>query len=105
MQFINTTQGLLLLVITAGVFLMAAFALIDALRHRAEAFVAADKRTKNFWLAVTGGATAVSFIGIGGRFLLFTMIAAVGAGIYLADVRPALQSVSGHGRGRNTNQW
>ena len=105
MSLIGQAQGWLLLTLTAGVFVMAAFALVDALRHRPDAFVAADKRTKNFWLAVTGGAALLGFIGIGGGMLLFSMIAAVGAGVYLADVRPALQQVTGRGGGRGHNTW
>ena len=39
-----------------------AWAFVDALRRRPDAFVAADKRTKGFWLAVTGVALAVGFV-------------------------------------------
>ena len=35
------------------------WAFFDCLRHKANAFEAVSKRTKTFWLAVTGGAMAV----------------------------------------------
>jgi hypothetical protein len=83
------------------VFVLAAWSLIDAALRPAVAFVNAGKRTKKFWLIVTGAATAVSFAGLGGSGFL-VIIAAVAAGVYLADVRPAVKPYSGGrgGRGR-----
>ncbi len=81
------------------VFVLAAWALIDAAVRPAVAFVNAGKRTKKFWLLVTGAATAISFAGLGGGGFL-VIIAAVAAGVYLADVRPAVKPYSGGGGGR-----
>jgi hypothetical protein len=85
------------------VFVLAAWALIDAAIRPATAFVNAGKRTKTFWLLVTGAATAISFAGLGGGGFL-VIISAVAAGVYLADVRPAVKPYSGGrgGRGRGT---
>jgi hypothetical protein len=77
------------------VFLFSAFALIDAARRPAQAFVAAGKRTKGFWLAITGLCTAVSFVAMPPLWApigFLVLIAAVGAIVYLVDVRPALGS-------------
>ncbi|WP_127126870.1 DUF2516 family protein [Georgenia sp. SYP-B2076] len=91
-----TLQQYLMLGLSLVLFGVEAWALIDAARRPAAAFLAAGKRTKNFWLILTGVAAAVGFIGIGGiGFLQF--VAVVPAGVYLADVRPA---VSGYGGGR-----
>ncbi|MFC7407111.1 DUF2516 family protein [Georgenia alba] len=77
------------------------WALVDLLRRPASAFVAADKRTKKFWGLVLGGAAAIGFVTIppplgigilGSSFLQF--VAVVPAGIYLADVRPAVEPYS-----------
>lgn len=75
------------------VFVMAVVALVDAARRPPEAFVRAGKRTKGFWLAVLGLAAAVSFVSLpplGASLGFLVLLAAVGAGVYLADVRPAL---------------
>ena len=67
-----------------------------------------SKRTKTFWLAVTGGAMAVGLLSVlgggGGGLLgplgLFGLVAVTAASVYLADVRPAVKDV---GRGGNRN--
>ena len=70
-------------------------ALIDALRHSAPAYVAAGKQTKPIWLGILAVATAVGFVVMGNVLSLPGIIAFVAAGVYLADVRPALRSVTG----------
>lgn len=83
------------------------WALVDCARHRANAFEATGKRTKAFWLALTGGAALVgviSLFGAGGGIIstlgLFGLAAVVAASVYLADVRPAVKDA---GRGGNRN--
>jgi Protein of unknown function (DUF2516) len=97
---LGSAQGLVILLLSVLAFGAEVFALVDALRHRPDAFLAAGKRTKKFWTVVTGIAAILGFISIGNSVTLFSvgLIAIVAAGIYLADVRPALQQVSG-GRG------
>lgn len=92
-------QGLLLLGL--GVLALGAevFALVDAARHRPDAFVAAGKRTKPFWVVLLAVATAVGFITVRGVLGLFGVAAFVAAAVYLTDVRPALRQVTGRGRG------
>lgn len=85
------SMGLLLL--SLGV---KGFALVEALRYDANAYVAAGKRTKNLWLAVTGIALAVDIVILAP--LSFLNIAGfIAAAVFLADVRPALRAVSGKG--------
>ena len=81
------------------------WAFFDCLRHKANAFEAVSKRTKTFWLAVTGGALAVGVLslagggsGLLGPLGLFGLAAVTAASVYLADVRPAVKDV---GRGGN----
>lgn len=87
------------------VFVLCVVALVDALRRPARAFVVAGKRTKQFWSLLLGVATAVAFValpwplGIGAMSFL-ALISAVAAGVYLADVRPAVRPYSG-GSGRS----
>ena len=77
------------------------FGLIDALRHRPDAFTAAGKRTKNFWLLVLGVAVALSIVSVYSAFSLTWILAVVGSGVYSADVRPALRRVMGRGSSNN----
>jgi len=87
------------------------WALVDCARHRANAFEATGKRTKSFWLALTGGATVVGLIslfasggGLFGTLGLFGLAAVVAASVYLADVRPAVKD-AGRGGSRNTGPY
>ncbi|RYV50583.1 DUF2516 family protein [Pengzhenrongella frigida] len=103
---IRSLQILVYFALYFTVFVFAAWALVDALTRPAGAFVSAGKRTKNFWLAVTGAATAVAFVAIPapiglGAFSFLALAAAVGGIVYLVDVRPAVRPYSGRrGRGQ-----
>lgn len=79
------------------------FALVDALRRRADAFVAAGKQTKQLWMILLGVATAIGFVSLIliGPLNFFNLIAVVAAAVYVTDVRPALQRVMGGGSGSN----
>ena len=93
---IQTTLSLVLGLVALG---CEVFALADALRHRPDAYVAAGKRTKTFWTVVLGVALAIGVFVVFRVLSLFGIIAFVAAAVYLADVRPALRSVSGRGSG------
>jgi uncharacterized membrane protein len=87
------------------------WAFVDCARHRANAFEATGKRTKTFWLALTGGALLVGIIslfGAGGGIIstlgLFGLAAVVAASVYLADVRPAVKD-AGRGGSRNMGPY
>ncbi len=90
---------LFLLLALVGVAL-AGFSFVHALLMHSASFTAAEKRSKGFWLAITGIAAALAFLGIppplgiGGN-LLFSLAGLIGGGIYLADVRPAVQRAGG----------
>ncbi|MBC7290340.1 MAG: DUF2516 family protein [Actinotalea sp.] len=107
MGLLSSAQGLVFLALSLLVLAMCVVALVDAARRPPAAFTAAGKRTKNFWLAVLGVATAIAFIGVGNAgFLFFAVIAAVAAGVYLADVKPAIAPYSGRGgNGGSRGGW
>lgn len=68
------------------------WAFIDALRHPAANYLRDNKRTKGFWMGLTGVSAVVcafSFLGSGGAGFL-QLIAACISCVYLADVRPAV---------------
>jgi len=102
----GSLQWLIELLFGVGALVLSVFGLVDALRHRPDAFTAAGKRTKNFWLVVLGIAVALSFISVTAAFGLPWIVAVVGAGVYAADVRPALRKVMGRGSsGDGPGRW
>lgn len=92
-------QGLVLLVLGLIALGLQAFALVDAVRQRADAFTAAGKLTKKLWLGILAVSTALGFVLVLSPLSIFNVLAVVAAGVYLADVRPALRRVTGGGPG------
>jgi hypothetical protein len=99
LDLISSAQRLVVLVLGLGALGLEVFALVDAARHRPEAYVAAGKRSKTFWTVVTGVAALIGFVTVGSPQVLglVGILAVVAAGVYLADVRPALRQVTGRG--------
>lgn len=96
MSFLGTVQGYIVLALSIAALGIEVYALVDCLRRRPDAFTAAGKRSKGFWLAVTGVAVLLGVVALGGLGLL-AIVAIVAAGVYLADVKPALDQVMGRG--------
>ncbi|GAB3244720.1 DUF2516 family protein [Kineosporia babensis] len=105
MSALGSFQNLLSLTIGVLALGVMAFALVDALRQRTDAFTAAGKLTKPIWLAILGVATAIGVIFVGYPFNVFNLIAFVAAGVYLADVRPAIKSITGGGNSGPYGRW
>ena len=85
-------------------FGMSVWALVHAVRTPARAFAAAGKLSKNLWLVFTGLATiftlaaASGYLGMGfGMLNIFTIASVIAAGVYLADVKPAVNEYRGGG--------
>ncbi len=68
------------------------WALIDALFHKDESYVAADKQNKAFWLLLLVIFFALQFLLHDPRQVL-NLIGTVVAFVYLADVRPTLRAM------------
>lgn len=96
MSFLGTVQGYIVLALSLAALGVEVYALVDCLRRRPDAFTAAGKRSKGFWMAVTGVAVLLGVVALGGLGLL-AIVAIVAAGVYLADVKPALDQVMGRG--------
>ena len=94
---VSTLQGILLLSLGVAVLAMTLFAFVDALGHRPDAFTAAGKLTKPIWCGILGVASIIAFIRVGYILDIFGIIVVVAAGVYLADVRPALRNITGRG--------
>ena len=68
------------------------FALADALIRKDALFVAADKQNKAFWLVLLAVFLALHIV-LQTPLHILNLIGSVAAFVYLADVRPTLQSM------------
>lgn len=100
MDLVYTIQQYLYLTLGLVALGIEVWALSDCVRRPGTAFEAAFKRTKGFWLALTGGALVVGVLSVlssRGGFNLFQLVAIIAACVYLADVKPAVSQTSGRG--------
>ncbi|MGW4102522.1 DUF2516 family protein, partial [Streptomyces sp. NPDC004976] len=82
--------------LSMGLIVFSGFALIDAATRREDAYRAADKKTKPFWLIILALAFVVNLIFNILSFLpIIGLIATI---VYMVDVRPALRGLPGGGR-------
>ena len=106
---LGSAQALVFLALGVLAFIAQIVALVDALRNRPDAFVAAGKQTKQRWTIILGVAAAIGFISFNGVILsplnLLNIIAFVAAAVYLVDVRPALRQVTGRGGGSQSGPY
>ena len=91
-------QSTLVLILGLAALACEIFALVDAVRQRPDAYVAAGTRTKNFWMILLLIATVLGVVTLFNVLNLFGLVGFIAAAVYLADVRPALRRVSGRGR-------
>ncbi|WP_299530278.1 DUF2516 family protein [uncultured Streptomyces sp.] len=86
--------GTLLQLLYLLMLVMAVIALFFAVTAREDAYRAADKQKKSFWMVLLGIAVAVNLF----VPMLFLQLAGLVASIvFMVDVRPALKAVSGGG--------
>ncbi|WP_035772678.1 DUF2516 family protein [Arthrobacter sp. Br18] len=103
MLIVLSIQSYLYLILGFVALAIEVWAFTDCVRHKPASFEGALKRTKGFWLALTGGSlvvgllSALSGLGGGGGFNLFQLVAVVAASVYLADVKPAVSETVGRG--------
>lgn len=89
-------EGYIGLAIFLALLVIKAFAFVSMCLWRADAFPAAGRLTKNHWLAITGIALLLQLpLLAGGLFAILNIAGTIAALVYLLDVRPALQSVTG----------
>ena len=84
--------------LSTALIVFSGFALVDAATRREDAYRAADKKTKPFWLIILGLAFVVNLIFNILSFL--PIIGLVATIVYRVDVRPALRGLPGGGRRR-----
>lgn len=89
---LESLSGLVLTVISFAQLGALLFSLSHAIRVRSDAFAAAAKQSKMFWVSLL----AVSLIlrlTISSPLDLFGVIASIAAIVYIVDVRPAINDV------------
>lgn len=83
--------------ISWALFLLALFAFVDAAVHREDAYRAASKNNKGFWLIILGiSAVVMKLFPILSFLPVIGLVAVI---VYMVDVRPAVREVSGRGGG------
>ncbi|MEU8674305.1 DUF2516 family protein [Streptomyces sp. NPDC048560] len=88
----------LMSLLSLALILLSGFALVDAVIRREDAYRAADKQTKPFWLVILAIAFVVIWLFPIMSFLpIIGLIATI---VYIVDVRPAVRQISGGGGGR-----
>ncbi|ETK33050.1 DUF2516 family protein [Microbispora corallina] len=109
---VNSVLSLVFWLLSIGAFILSVWALVHAVRIPSRAFPAAGKQTKQLWLIILGFATlftfaaAVNYGGMGtGLPSIFTIAAVIAAGIYLADVKPAVNEYRGGGNQGPYGPW
>ena len=90
-------QNAFMLMLTLVLFVFQAWAFIDAVARRPDAFVAADKLTKPGWMLILIVFTLSQIFQ--GWLSFFGLIGIVASAVYLVDARPALRAAAGRGRG------
>lgn len=93
MSALFQVQSTVTLVIFLVLLAVKVFAFVDALRRRPQLFPAADKQTKQLWLIVLGLSLAAHLL-LPSPIGVLNLAGTVGSLVYLADVRPALQSLT-----------
>jgi asparagine N-glycosylation enzyme membrane subunit Stt3 len=86
-------QSAILTAVTLIIFAVQAFAFIDAVSHRPEAYPAADKMTKTAWLIILGVALAAHMI-FWSPLSFLNIIGTIAALVYVLDVRPAIRALT-----------
>ncbi|MEU7584100.1 DUF2516 family protein [Streptomyces sp. NPDC041068] len=81
--------------LSLALIVFSGFALIDAAVRREDAYRAADKKTKPFWLIILGLAFIVNLLFPILSFL--PIIGLVATIVYMVDVRPAIRQITGGG--------
>lgn len=87
-------QGWLMLALFFALLAVKGFAFVTSLMFPAEAYEAAGKLTKVAWAAILGLGFVAHLLFSGNPIGLINIAFTIAAFVYLADVRPALRSLT-----------
>lgn len=82
------------LVVAFVILVVKIFTFVNALMFSREAYEAAGKLTKPAWCLILGIGVAVNVLLLGSPISFLNLIFLIAALVYLADVRPALLSLT-----------
>jgi hypothetical protein len=86
-------EGYFMIAVALAVLAVKVFAFVSSLLFSTESYRAADKLTKPAWCAILGLGVACQLL-FGSPINFINLAFTIGALVYLADVRPALASLS-----------
>ncbi|WP_116114956.1 DUF2516 family protein [Austwickia chelonae] len=89
-QSLYSAQAWVVLLLGVAALAMELYAFIEAVRYPAATYSAAGKLTKAAWVGITGVAVLIGFAAVQQVFGI-GLLAVVAAGVFLADVRPAIR--------------
>lgn len=96
MDILGPVQSFVLLILGIGSLLLTGFAVFDAVRRKASLFPHVGRLSKPVWLGILAAAFLIAIVSFGYSTLgLLNVLGVIGAGVYLAEVRPKLQQLSG----------
>ena len=95
MPTVLALEGHVLLLVTIILLVVKIFAFVNSLMFSAESYVAAGKLTKPVWALILGLGVALQVLLINASPInLIGLVFTIAALVYLADVRPALASLT-----------
>ncbi|MEP9363489.1 DUF2516 family protein [Nocardioides sp. CN2-186] len=86
-------ESMFLLIVELVLIVVKIFAFVNALTYSAESYSAANKLTKPAWAIILGLGLLVQLV-LGGPLGIINLAFTIAAFVYLADVRPALASLT-----------
>lgn len=90
--------------LSTALVLFKLYALVDAALRRDDAYRAADKKSKRFWLVILALALGVDLLFGASVMSPLSLVGLVGAIVYMVDVRPAIKQLTdGRGNGGKRN--
>ena len=87
-------EGMTMLVIDIVLLAVKIYAFVNALRYSDDAYRAVDKLNKMAWCVILGLGVAAQVVLAGSPLNLINLAMTVAALVYLADVKPALSSLT-----------
>jgi hypothetical protein len=87
-------EGMTMLVIDIVLLAVKIYAFVNALRYSDDAYRAAGKLNKRAWCVILGLGVAAQVVLAGSPLNLINLAMTVAALVYLADVKPALSSLT-----------
>ena len=93
MLHVLQAQSTVMTVVMIVLLAVKLFAFVSSLLYSGEAYNAANKLTKPAWTIILGLGLAVQVV-FGGPLNIINLVFTIAAFVYLADVRPALASLT-----------